>query len=58
MNFQVMSPITGTTEWSSETTPFFLQKGENPDNVKLNMVVNGTGTVWVDDIKVAKGPIK
>ena len=24
----------------------FLKKGENPDNVKLNLVINGTGTVW------------
>jgi hypothetical protein len=31
--------------------------GENPDNVKLNFVVNGTGTIWIDDIRLLKGPL-
>jgi len=44
------SPLTGTMDWSTEETPFFLKKGENPDNVKLNLVINGKGTVWIDDI--------
>jgi len=52
------TPVSGTTDWSSEMTPFFLKKGENPDNVKLNLIVNGKGTVWVDDIKLAKGPLR
>lgn len=46
----VDSPLSGTMNWSTEETPFFLKKGENPDNVKLNLVVDGKGTVWVDDI--------
>ena len=36
--------LTGTTEWTSQETLFLLKKGENPDNVKLNVVVEGTGT--------------
>jgi len=51
-------PLTGTTEWTTEETPFFLQKGENPDNVKLNLVINGKGTVWIDDIRLIKGPLQ
>lgn len=51
------APLTGTTEWSTEETPFFLKKGENPDNVKLNLVVNGSGTVWIDDIRLLSGPL-
>ena len=54
----LQSPVSGTTEWSSVETPFFLQKGENPDNVKLNLVINGTGTVWIDDIHLIKGPLQ
>lgn len=53
----LQSPITGTTEWTTQQTPFFLKKGENPDNVRLNVVVDGKGTVWVDDIKLTKGPL-
>ena len=50
------TPLTGTNEWTTEETPFFLKKGENPDNVKLNLVINGKGTVWIDDIRLLKGP--
>jgi hypothetical protein len=49
------SALTGTTNWTTQETPFLLKKGENPDNVKLNLVINGTGTVWIDDIRLLKG---
>jgi hypothetical protein len=51
------SPLTGTTDWTTEETPFFLKKGENPDNVKLNLVIDGKGTGWIDDIRLLKGPL-
>lgn len=51
-------PISGTVEWITEEIPFFCRKGENPDNVKLNLVVEGKGTVWIDDIKLLQGPLK
>lgn len=51
------SPLSGTTNWTTQETPFFLRQGENPDNVKLNLVINGSGTVWIDDIRVLKGPL-
>jgi hypothetical protein len=53
----LQSPLTGTTEWTSQQTPFFLKQGENPDNVKLNLVIGGKGTVWIDDVKLTKGPL-
>jgi hypothetical protein len=51
-------PLSGTMEWTTVEIPFFLQKGQNPDNIKLNLVVNGKGTVWIDDIKLIKGPLQ
>ena len=54
----LQSPLTGTTGWTTLETPFFLQKGQKPDYVKLNLVINGTGTVWIDDIRLVKGPLK
>ena len=54
----IQTPIIGTTNWVTEETPFFLQKGENPDNIKLNLVIEGKGTVWIDDIKLFKGPLR
>ncbi len=54
----LQTPLTGTTNWTTEETPFFLKKGEKPDNVKLNLVINGKGTAWIDDIRVLKGPLQ
>ena len=54
----LQTPLTGTTNWTAEEIPFFLKKGENPDNVKLNLVINGKGTAWIDDIRVLKGPLQ
>jgi hypothetical protein len=51
------TPLTGTVGWTSQETPFFLKKGENPDNVRLNLVIDGKGTVWIDDIHLISGPM-
>jgi hypothetical protein len=51
------APLTGTVGWTSQETPFFLRKGENPDNVRLNVVIDGKGTVWIDDIRLIRGPM-
>jgi len=50
--------LSGTNEWTSQETPFFLKKGENPDNVRINLVINGQGKVWIDDIRLIKVPLK
>jgi hypothetical protein len=52
----VMSPLTGTTEWTTEEVEFYLRKGENPDNVKLSLIMNGKGTAWIDDVRLSKAP--
>ncbi len=52
------SPLSGSTDWTTQETPFFLQKGQNPDNVKLNLVVNGKGTVWINDIRLIQGYLR
>jgi hypothetical protein len=54
----LQAPLTGTTEWTSVETPFFLEAGQNPDNVKLNLVIDGTGTAWIDDVRLVKGPLQ
>jgi len=51
------SPLRGTVEWTTHEIPFLLKKGENPDNIKLNIVCEGPGTVWVDDIQLLKRKI-
>lgn len=45
-------PVSGSTNWVSAQTPFMLEAGQNPDNVKLNVVIDGVGTVWVDQLEL------
>jgi hypothetical protein len=47
------APVSGTTEWVSQQTPFFLAPGQRPSLVKLNLVVEGSGTVWIDAASLA-----
>lgn len=54
----LQSKLTGDNDWSSHEASFMLQKGESPDYVKLNLAVNGTGTVWIDEIKLLKAPLE
>lgn len=54
----LQSTITGSTGWVSQETPFFLKPGENPDNIRLNVVINGKGTIWIDDVRLTKGPLR
>ena len=51
------SKLSGDNDWSSHEAPFMLQKGERPDHVTLNLAVNGTGTVWIDNIRLIKVPL-
>lgn len=50
------APLTGSTRWALQEAPFFLEPGQNPDQVALNIVVSGPGTVWVDDVALLKAP--
>ena len=52
----LQSPLMGTSDWSTIETPFFLRKGQRPELIKLNIVLSGPGTLWVDDISLIKGP--
>ena len=51
------NPLSGTNNWASVEIPFLLKAGENPDNVKLNIVGEGTGTFWVDDLRLVRRPL-
>jgi len=50
-------PITGTTSWMTVATPFFLQAGQKPDLIRLNLVVQGKGRVWVDDVHLKRASL-
>jgi len=52
------SSLKGTVDWKTIQTPFILQKGHKPEKVTLNLVINGKGTVWIDDIVLAKNALE
>src|SRR5437867_11749774 len=47
----------GTTDWASYEIPFYLKKGQRPDLIKLNVVVEGRGKVWLRDVQLLKTPM-
>jgi hypothetical protein len=52
------SVVTGTMDWTTLQAPFFLQPGQSAKKATLNIVINGKGTVWVDDVHLLKEPLK
>ena len=50
-------PVKGKSDWRSIRTPFIFQQGQNPKKVVLNLVINGQGTVWIDDVVLSKVPL-
>lgn len=43
-----------TAELKKLQTPFILQKGQKVEKAILNIVINGKGTIWIDDIHLLK----
>ena len=50
--------VSEKTDWKTIQTPFLFQKGQKPEKVTLNIVINGQGTVWVDDIVLTTEPLE
>jgi tRNA A-37 threonylcarbamoyl transferase component Bud32 len=49
--------VQGTNGWANYSTPFFLQAGQRPELIRLNLVIEGKGTVWIRDIEVFAMPL-
>jgi hypothetical protein len=49
--------VKGTTDWASYEIPFRLKKGQRPDLIKLNLVIEGRGRIWLRDVQVLKTPL-
>lgn len=47
----------GTNDWASYETPFYLKKGQRPDLIKLNLVLEEGGTVWLKDLELLATPL-
>ena len=51
-------PVSGTTDWRLADTVLYLDSGHAPDSVKLNLVVEGQGKVWLDDASLEVIPLR
>ena len=51
-------PISGTTEWRAAETVLYLDMGTAPERVKLNLIVEGEGTVWLDSVVLEVIPLR
>ncbi len=50
--------VSGTVDWVSVEIPFFFQKGQRADLVKLNVVFQGNqGVLWVKEVELRKAPL-
>jgi hypothetical protein len=49
--------VSGTANWARYEIPFYLKEGQQPDLIKLNLVVGGAGTVWLRKIELLKTPL-
>ena len=50
--------VHGKSDWKRLQTPFHFQKGQRPEKVTLNLVINGKGTVWIDDVLLTRQPLR
>jgi hypothetical protein len=51
------SKISEDTGFKEIDTIFFLKKNHYPESIELNLVIEGQGTVWIDSVRLYKGPL-
>jgi len=49
--------VSGTASWARYEIPFYLKEGQKPDLIKLNLAVEGAGTVWLRNIELLMTPL-
>lgn len=49
--------LKGSNDWASYEIPFYLQRGQRPDRVKLNLTLEGQGKVWLRNIELSFTPL-
>jgi hypothetical protein len=49
--------VSGTVSWARYEIPFYLKRGQKPDLVKVNLAVEGSGTVWLRNLELLQTPL-
>jgi len=50
--------VSGSVDWTAYEIPFRLEKGQKPESIRLQVTIEGAGTVWIKDITLTKVPLK
>jgi hypothetical protein len=48
----LQSTVQGSSDWAEISTPFMFKKGQNPDKITLNLVIQGSGKVWIRNVQL------
>ena len=49
--------LKGTNDWNSYEIPFYLKAGQRPDQIKLDLTVEGSGKVWIKNVELLFTPL-
>jgi len=47
--------IARTQDWKDVRVSLRLEKGQQPDRVRVNLAIEGAGRVWIDDVRLSAG---
>jgi hypothetical protein len=50
--------VSGTMDWVTQSIPIRLERGQRADVVALDVVIEGAGTVWVDNIALGQEQVR
>lgn len=57
---QVRNPVAAvakTKDWTPVRVEYRCERGERPDLLRVNLVLDGIGRAWIDDIRISSEPL-
>ena len=54
-NYQ--SAMGATSDWQPRELTYTVQRGQKVSSIVLSLILNGSGTVWIDDVHVIRAPL-
>jgi hypothetical protein len=50
-------PVVRARQWVDLTAQIRVEKGQSPDRLRLNLVMNGEGKFWIESVKLTSEPL-
>ncbi len=51
------SAMGGTSDWQQREISYTVQRGQKVSSIVFSLILNGSGTVWVDDVHLIRAPL-